>query len=179
MKLTNSIIFVVLIFLSASLNNYSQDSKMMVSAYAGYYLPTGNAADYYKSSVGFQGQFEYKVTQDIGIDATAGYIPWSFENGSSSQSFNIIPTMIGGRYYFSAKGMSSYAGLDLGMYHFNSENDYGSYSESKFGFSILGGVLFPIGDFLFLNGNVNYTNINSEGYNFTYVAIHAGLSLPL
>lgn len=149
---------------------------MMVSAFVGYNMPIGTAADSYKSSIGAQVQFEYLLTDEIGIDVTAGYIPWSFESEVPNQTFTIIPTLIGGRYYFTARGMASYVGVDIGMYHTTFKNEIEKRPESKFGFSVLGGVLFPLSDNLYLNGNLSYTSINTTGYTFTYIALHAGVS---
>ncbi|MBI5323927.1 MAG: outer membrane beta-barrel protein [Ignavibacteriae bacterium] len=176
MKKFSLLAVVLIIFLAAGLIK-AQDNNMMLSAFVGYNMPMGTAADTYKSSVGFELQFEYLLLEDMGIDITAGYIPWNYENEVKGQTFAIIPVLIGGRYYFTAKGMSSYAGFDLGLYNTQFKNEIDNRSESKFGFSLIGGVLFPMSDNLYVNGNLNYTSISTAAYNFSYIAIHAGVSL--
>ncbi|OGU17542.1 MAG: hypothetical protein A2X61_06110 [Ignavibacteria bacterium GWB2_35_12] len=176
MKYLKSIIIVFIFLFSATILCFAQDSKMMASAYVSYNMPMGTTADNYKSSVGFQAQFEYLLTEDIGLDITAGYIPWNFENEVPDQTFTIIPTLIGGRYYFMARGMSSYVGVDLGLYHTTFKTVSEKRPESKFGYSILGGVLFPMSDNLYVNSNISYTSISTAGFTFTYIALHAGLS---
>ncbi|MCL5992195.1 MAG: porin family protein [Bacteroidetes bacterium] len=148
----------------------------MVSAFVGYYMPIGTAADSYKSSVGFQTQFEYLLTEDFGLDVTAGYIPWSFENAPPNWEFSIIPTLVGGRYYFTSRDMSTYVGIDIGLYHTAIKKNVEKESASKFGYSFLGGVLFPMSDNLYVNGNFSYTSISTTGYTFSYIALHAGVS---
>jgi len=165
MKYLKSIIIVFIFLFSATILCFAQDSKMMASAYVSYNMPMGTTADNYKSSVGFQAQFEYLLTEDIGL-----------ENEVPDQTFTIIPTLIGGRYYFMARGMSSYVGVDLGLYHTTFKTVSEKRPESKFGYSILGGVLFPMSDNLYVNSNISYTSISTAGFTFTYIALHAGLS---
>ena len=176
MKNLSSFIITLILLISVSFFCFAQENNMMISAFVGYNMPIGDAADRYKSSVGFQAQFEYLLTEDIGLDVTAGYIPWNFENEVPNQTFTIIPTLIGGRYYFTAKGMSSYVGLDLGLYHTTFKTAIEKRPESKFGYSVLGGVLFPMSDILYVNGNLSYTSISTAGFTFSYIAIHAGVS---
>ncbi|TAL69020.1 MAG: DUF3575 domain-containing protein [Bacteroidetes bacterium] len=167
------ILFIIIV---STISCFSQENNMMLSAYVNYNMPMGTAADNYKSSVGFQAQFEYLITEEIGMDITAGYTPWNFENAPSVWKFSIIPVLIGGRYYFTAKSMSSYVGFDVGMYNTSIKKEVEKTNEPKFGFSFLGGTLYPMGDYLYLNTYLSYTRISTSGYVFSYLAINAGVS---
>ena len=178
MKNLKILIIISTLILITSFSTYAEDSKMMAGAFINYNLPMGTTADNYKSSIGFHLQFEYLLTESIGLDITAGYVPWDFENAPSNWKFSIIPVLIGTRYYFVERGMSYFGGFDVGVYNTSIKKDAEEFNESNFGISILGGSLFSMGDYLYLNTYLSYTRISTSAYSFTYLSINAGISYP-
>jgi hypothetical protein len=167
-----SIIFgTILIYPASAFDN------MAVTAYAGYYMPQGNAGNVYNSSWGFEGQFEYKFTESIAADVTAGYIKWNFGTQIPGASFTMIPMLIGGRYYFPMPGFTPYGGVDFGMYNSNFKSNFTPNSSvSKFGYAILAGAIFPFSGFN-VNANLDYTSV-SLTQTFSYLVVHVGVSYP-
>jgi hypothetical protein len=159
----------------------------MLGANIGYYIPVAAESKSQKSGYGFQGQIEIKITSYIGLALTSGYIfiPTVFD--SENKSIEIFPIMIGGRFYWFDKGIKPYTGLDFCMYACNynydmfyyNNYDYSNYSDTKIGFSILQGALFPINDNFFINGNILLTSASADGIGFNCIAIHAGVSVIL
>lgn len=152
----------------------------------GLALPMGEWSDFWGTSFGALGSFEYKVTEDISALASIGFIQWSQVNETYEDfTYYSIPIQVAGHYYFSAtKEFRPYGGLELGVHMMKLEvNDHSYrdvlYEDSYFAVSPLVGALIPFGqDDFFLNAALKYTTILTEGNSSGYFALWAGITYP-
>jgi len=152
-------IALALVFLTT--NVQAQESIMNVGADLGIFLPTGDFGDGVNTSFGFSASFEYMLQPNLGLTGTLGYISWSSDVDGITMS--TMPIIFGGRYYFATEGLQPFAGADLGFYKSTVEADMFGFKfsddETDFGFSLLGGALYPLTEDISFRGIISFTNI--------------------
>lgn len=152
----------------------------------GLTLPTGDWSDFWGTSFGVLGTYEYKITPEIATLVSLGFIQWSQLNETyEDYNYYSIPIQVAGHYYFAAtKDFRPYGGLELGVHMMKMEVDHHGYKQSSindsyFAVSPLVGALIPFGqDDFYLNANVKYSTIMTEGSSRAYFALWAGITYP-
>jgi hypothetical protein len=152
----------------------------------GLALPMGDWSDFWGTSFGALGSFEYRVAENISALASIGFIQWSQLN-ETYENFNYysIPIQVAGHYYFSStKDFRPYGGLELGVHMMKLEVDNHTYrtvlyEDTYLAVSPLIGALIPFGqDDFFLNAAVKYSTVMTEGSSSGYFALFAGITYP-
>ena len=180
------IIFIVVGLLNSILaqTGYGTDITGVVA------VPTGKNSELYNTGFGTLASFYYDVDEKIRIALLLGYITLGLDgdklnnkledagegNASISGSSNAIPVIISFRLITTGPNIRFYGLLEAGIYTFWSKAR-GTYfpgdgdvpiDKSEFksepGFSVGGGLLFPLSEELNLDVNLRYTFIQDSEY---------------
>ncbi|MCL4551357.1 MAG: porin family protein [Bacteroidetes bacterium] len=127
-------ILVVLAFILANVT-LSAQTKFGIGVNGTYFAPIGDFGDVYKSGFGGSASLLYNVNDNIQLSLSSGYAQFSFNNEKFNQllsdffsafgttvkvdinsKLNIIPVMLGGKYFFTNSAFKPYAALDLGLH---------------------------------------------------------------
>jgi hypothetical protein len=188
-RISTVIIALALVFAISSENAKSEAVKhfdMAGTLQLGLALPMGDWSDFWGTSFGALGSFEYRLTEDITALASIGFIQWSQLNETyEDYNYYSIPIQVAGHYYFSAtRDFRPYGGLELGVHMMKLEVNNHSYKtvlhdDTYFAVSPLIGALIPFGqDDFFLNAAVKYSTVLTEDSSSGYLAIWAGITYP-
>ncbi|TAL69021.1 MAG: hypothetical protein EPN82_08390 [Bacteroidetes bacterium] len=163
-------IYIIILLVCLSSFGIAKETNIMLSPFIGYYIPIGGGSSSYEGTYGFQGQIEIRTNEYTGIDFTFGYVQWSLSTKE------IISLMLGTRFYWFKKGPTPYTGLDVGLFNYNHQFYGISDSHSKFGFSVLQGVLLPFSNNFLFNSNIELTYFYNSLSPYSYITINAGVS---
>ncbi len=188
-KISAIILTFAIAFLLVTENSKAEAVKnfdMAATLQLGLALPMGDWSDFWSTSFGALGSFEYRVTEEITALASIGFIQWSQLNETyEDYNYYSIPIQLAGHYYFSAtKDFRPYGGLELGVHMMKMEVNNHSYrtvlvDDSYFAVSPLIGAIIPFGqDDFYLNASIKYTTVLTEGNSSGYVSLWAGITYP-
>ncbi len=157
-------------------------------------IPISDFGDAFDVGLGFNGVFEYAVSNQLAVNLTTGYHWWSesaqAEGAEATLRFSTIPIIAGFTFFFLPRDISPFAGLKLGL-HIETlsltvsaqEIDLGSESETQthFGFTPELGVLIPVSPMLGFTFTAEYNHIfGTEGdSDVTYFGINGGVLIHL
>lgn len=181
-------------------------SKMAVGVQGGIAIPMGDFGDAADLGFGGQGNFAYKVSPNLQVTGSVGYLYWSYKTDGdfASGSFSSVPVLAGIRYTFPAKGFTPYVMAQLGVHFVSSSFEFEvdpfdfltktsgsesvnatmetqefSDSSTEFGFGAGAGFLLPLGPKLDLDVNATFNSIATEGSATNYIGIMAGVLVAL
>ena len=217
----------VILFIVLSVTMLAAQSKYGIGINALYTTPTGDFGDVYKSGFGGIASLTYEANESIQLSLNLGYEEFGFNNDKYNQmlvdffgafdktttidiqsKLNIIPVMIGGKYFLTSSSFRPYAAVDLGMHivsvsassiiiNGESITAVASQSTAVFAWGIGAGFLYKIGPKIDLdvnakiNGNSlevgtsmstsssNSSSSQSSNSTATYFSISAGLLFAL
>ncbi len=189
-----SALFLFIAFISFTGLNFAQSN---IGILGGIAFPMGNFSDAASTGFGFTGNYEYMVIPQLGITGSAGYFHFGGASATTQDlfglggvdfpSFNIIPIVVGARYYFIKGSVMPYGGLELGLYissqssnnNLNDQflfkgnsldnttqsidNTSSSTTSTNFGFAPYVGVRFLVSPHVGLEGNLKFTIITGGG----------------
>ncbi len=157
-------------------------------------IPISDFGDAFDVGLGFNGVFEYAVSNQFTLNFTSGYHWWSEtaqeEGVEATHRFTAIPLIAGFSFLFLPYGTSPFAGLKLGV-HIETESisisaqgiDLGSESETQthFGITPEVGVLIPVTQMLDIVLSAEYNHIfgTEGGIDVTYFGINGGVLIHL
>ncbi len=157
-------------------------------------IPISDFGDAFDVGLGFNGIFEYAVSNQLAVNLTTGYHWWSeslqAEGSEATFRFSTIPIIAGFTFFFLPRGISPFAGLKLGA-HIETESisvsDQGTELESKsetqthFGITPEAGVLIPVARTLDVVFSAEYNHIfgTEGGIDITYFGINGGVLIHL
>jgi hypothetical protein len=172
-------LFVGLVNSNAQKRVVAVQSPMYIGAEAGLSIPMGDFGDAADMGFGASGIFQYYFTPDVALHATLGYYYYSTK--VSGLSASDIPLTAGIIYELNKGGMIPYIGALIG-FHFVSASYKDAYygqtytsSDTKFGFSPIFGLIFPMSPTMDFHANAKL-NIVSDWNSF---GIYAGLRWKL
>lgn len=150
-------------------------------------VPMGDFSNAAEVGLGGIGRFTYLVDPNFALTGQAGYLHFSYKNStpSTSASANIVPILVGGKYFLSPREVAGriYLGAELGLYLISTSvtvnNVSGSSSTSKFGIAPVGGVEFPIADNANIDAHVNYTTVMTDGSSTNWVGVGIGVNFVM
>ncbi|MHC1706266.1 MAG: OmpW family outer membrane protein [Bacteroidales bacterium] len=88
-------------------------------------LPMGDFADAVKTGFGLNVEGEYFIMPELSAGISTGYISFKYKSDAGgSGSFNIVPVLLKGNYYFMDDAIRPYVGLGLGLFFDNSKFEY-------------------------------------------------------
>ncbi len=198
-------------------------SKYSIGVQGTYASATGDMKDLFNNGFGGLATFGFNVSDNIQLSATAGYLKFGFNNDYFNEqlkeaglnttvdvdaSLNVIPLMIGGKYFVSSSNFRPYLAADLGLHIMEITSSkvtiggqemeaVGSASETKAAFDFGVGFLYKLSSNLNLdvNGKFNINGLQvkkeksmssgsttiteSSESNASFFTISAGLSFAL
>lgn len=198
-------------------------SKYSIGVQGTYASATGDMKDLFNNGLGGLATFGFNVSDNIQLSATAGYLKFGFNNDYFNEqlkeaglnttvdvdaSLNVIPLMIGGKYFVSSSNFRPYLAADLGLHIMEITSSkvtiggqemeaVGSASETKAAFDFGVGFLYKLSSNLNLdvNGKFNINGLQvkkeksmssgsttiteSSESNASFFTISAGLSFAL
>ena len=122
-------LFILALLFTGSL--ISAQSKLGVGINGGYLSSTGDLGDVFNKGFGGTASLTYNLNNNLQFSATTGYLGFTFNNDYFNQqlqdvgynftvnldaTMNIIPLMVGGKYFFTESQFKPYVGLDLGLH---------------------------------------------------------------
>lgn len=163
--------------------------KMALGFNAGIALPMGDFADGYDMGFGGNALFAYRVSPNVDVTLSGGYLTWSGKDALDGLNFSSIPVMVGAKYLFGKEKFNPYVAGELGV-HFTTvdlpEYEFegqtfggGSSSDTYFGWGAGAGFLYQIGNNMDLDVNARYNSIAAEGGSSDYVSVMVGLLFGL
>ena len=186
---TKYLLIAILLFSGNVFSNFAQPGYgTSVSGVVA--VPIGKNSEIYNNGFGALASFYYDVDENIRIALVLGYITLGLNGdelnktleeanaGSAnlSGSSNAIPVIVSFQLITPGSGVRFYGLLEAGIYSYWSRAE-GTYfpgdgevpidrSEfrSEAGFSVGGGVLFPLSEGLNLDGNIRYTFVQDSEY---------------
>jgi outer membrane protein W len=187
-------IIVVLLLLGTVL---SAQSKLGLGVNGGYLSSTGDLKDLFKDGFGGVASVTYNLTNSFQLSATTGYFGFSFNNDyindllreagydktvNLDATLNLIPIMIGAKYFVGNSQLRPYGCVDLGLHIMSvtvpnaqitsSGVSTNESTETKAGYAIGVGFLYQLSDKISLdvnakfNGNgleVNKSSVKTQG----------------
>jgi opacity protein-like surface antigen len=179
--------------------------------------------DLFDTGFGGLASFSFNVSDNIQLSATAGYVKFGFNNDYFNDqlkeagfnttvdidaSLNVIPLMVGGKYFVSSSNFRPYLAADLGVHIMEITSSkvriggqemeaVGSASETKAAFDLGVGFLYKLSSNINLdvNGKININGLQikkeksmssgsttvteSSESNASFFTISAGLSFAL
>ena len=148
-------------------------------------IPTGDAGDEFKTSIGFNARLNYFLVRQIAIGISLGYLNWGFKNaGTGDFTFYMIPILATFQYYLIMEAsLRLYIGLGAGPWllhdKFSFQGFEQSNSETKYGIKPMIGVMFPLAAAIMLNASLSYPIIFTDNKNFTYLRVALGIMYSL
>jgi outer membrane protein W len=182
MKKVKYVLF-ALIFASSLI---SAQSKFGVGINGGYLSSTGDLKDLFKDGFGATAFAIYNLTNNIQLSATTGYYGFTFNNDFINDQLkeagynktvnldvkmNIIPLMVGAKFFLGESQFRPYAGVDLGLHIMTIETPNAEITssgvstskatETKAGYAIGAGFLYKVSDNISLDVNAKF---NGNGF---------------
>lgn len=148
--------------------------KMNVGFSIGPAMPIGDIGDALKTGLKFDGSLDYYFNDKFDLGLETGYMTFGFENADGKQ--NIVPVQLtAGLHTDLSASTDFYAELGGGLFFVS--NSFNDESESYGGISPRLGAAFELQeDLLFLDTNVSYTSIFTDGdSNLNLVGVNIGL----
>lgn len=178
-----SIVVIVVFFTGFS----NAQNNVAVGVQAGVALPLDDFGDIYDAGFGGQGTFAIRVSPNVDVTGSVGYLTWSGKD--LDYTFSTIPILAGIRYYFREEKFNPYITGELGI-HFTTVDvptlivrgltiSGISASDSFFGFGLGAGFLYQLSPKLNLDVNSKFSSISSSGGSSNYISIMAGLLVSL
>jgi hypothetical protein len=154
-------------------------------------VPTGDFNNFSSFGIGGIATGVYAVDQNFWLSLKAGYLRFSGKDytymtidpftlslvqvTTSAGSMNIIPIVVGGRYFFMPPAdMRVYGGVDAGLYMLSDGN-----STSKVGLAPALGAIFKAGEKLDVDVHANYSIVFTDVSNTSWVGVGVGLLFGL
>lgn len=164
----------------------SKESQISIGGQLGIALPMGDFGDIANTGFGFQGLFGYALAPSIDFRATLGYFTFGGKDDIEDMvdySISDIPILVGITYKLGTLGLTPYVGAELGIHNLTVKYKVLGYnydaSESKFGFGLFGGVMYPVNQQISIIGDVKFTYISTEGSATNHIGINAGVMYNL
>ncbi|WP_421763133.1 outer membrane beta-barrel protein [Ekhidna sp.] len=147
--------------------------KMNAGVSLGPVFPTGDASDFLETGFRFDGSVDYYFNDKFDMGVEVGYMTMSFEGIDESQ--NMVPLQITAGYHNDlGSSVDLYGELGGGVFFIS--NSINNESDSYGGISPRLGAAFELQeDLLFLDTNINYTSIFTEGDNLNLMGLNIGL----
>lgn len=155
----------------------SKQEQMSIGGDLGLALPTGDLGNSAKTGFGISASWNYFINPQLSFGVLLGYTSFG---GGSGFSFSSVPLNAGIYYRFTKGGtVKPYLGLETLLYFlgisYSDGFSSGSTSETKFGFTPVFGIAFPVEKELEVRINAKYSIVMSSGSNWTYITISGGL----
>ena len=151
----------------------SQPWKKQIALDVGPQLPSGDGTAGLEMAIGVSGTFYYQLlTRHTFISASIGTHAFPIEN--SSESFSVIPLLLGVRYNFALTGLQPYVGAEFGAYL----TSIGSVSETELGIMPKLGLRYPLSPGFDIDGSIKHNIVMSET-SFSFTGINLGIAYTI
>jgi len=190
----NKVLLVTALLVLLSLPMFAQEPPVgswIVGVNAEGAVPVGDFSNASSFGIGGVAMAGYIVDPNLTLSVKAGYLRFSgkdvtvptfnpytlqIENTTvSGGSMNLIPILVGGRYYFMPPAdMRVYGAVDAGMFSMSNGS-----SSTKVGVAPALGAKFKAGDKMDVDVHANYSMVFTENTTTSWVGVGIGLLFSL
>jgi opacity protein-like surface antigen len=188
-----AVVIVAILVVLCSLSAFGQavgSWRIGVGAEGG--LPIGDFNNVSSFGIGGVASAGYVVDPAFTVSLNSGYIHFSGKDftvaGTTvNTSYNVVPILVCGKYYFMPGDTRVYGAASVGMYLLSASasatvsgvNVSASTSDTKFGFAPALGAEFKAGDKMFVDVHGNYSYISTDVTSTSFIGFGVGLVFDL
>jgi len=163
MKTTRILFAVIALFIISSSSVFAQNGRFSIGANVA--MPMGDFGD--AAGVGFGGSLRYEmpVGDNLGLTGTVGYLTFGGKDFFDGINFNLIPIMVGAKYYFTEQQNGFYAGIAVGM---TSSSTSAEGSESSTVFTWAPGIGYHLDN---IDLGLDYNSYTKDEFTTSYLGL--------